>query len=339
MKWRRLASSPRAWVALVLVGALALEFGLRALGFGALPVTEAHRDLGWITLPDQSRPGHHGERLEINASGFRDRPWSATEAGAAGTQRIAFLGDSRLYGLAVQVEQGFARVVEAELQSAGAPVETMNFAQPGYGVEQMRRLYTSHVRAWRPDVVVVCVGSASIRPVPPPFEQRDFPLRRSVIRTATWDFLDQYLLRSAHSFDAAWERAGLRGAAEAAREGFRLARDEPFSAAAASLWIGAGETMRSLVSDVEASGGRAVVLVLPRDVELAAASEAKLAERWRACVRGLEVELVDAGPALRAQRGAFHAADPLHFSPAGHRAVADALLACGPLARAAHKPR
>ncbi len=339
MKWRRLASSPRAWVVLVLASAVAFELGLRALGFGALPVTEAHRELGWITLPDQSRPGHHGERLEINSFGFRDRPWNATEDLAAGARRIAFLGDSRLYGLAVQVEQGFARVVEAQLRREEPRVSTMNFAQPGYGLEQMRRLYTSHVRAWRPDVVVVCVGSASIRPVPPPFERRDFPLRRSVIRTATWDFLDQYLLRSAHSFDAAWERAGLRGAAEAAREGFRLARDEPFSDDAASLWIGAGEAMRSLVNEVEANGGRVVLLVLPRDVELAAASEVELTERWRACARGLEVEVVDASPALHAQRDAFHAADPLHLSPAGHRAVADALLASDALASAAHKAR
>jgi lysophospholipase L1-like esterase len=339
MKWRSLASSPRAWVVLLLAGAVALEFGLRALGFGALPVTEAHRELGWITLPDQSRPGHHGERLAINSFGFRDRSWSAAEDLAAGSPRIAFLGDSRLYGLGVQVEQGFARVVEARLQSAEPGVATMNFAQPGYGLEQMRRLYGSHVRAWRPGVVVVCVGSASIRPVPPPFERRDFPLRRSVIRTATWDFLDQYLLRSAHSFDAAWERAGLRGEAEAAREGFRLARDEPFSAAAASLWTGAGESMRSLVGDVEANGGRVVLLVLPRDVELAAANDAELAERWRACARGLEVEVIDAAPALRARRDVFLAVDPLHFSVDGHRAVAETLLASDALARAAHKTR
>lgn len=324
--WR----SPRVLALVAFALLLALEFGLRAAGFAALPVTEPHQELGWFTLPSQERPGAHGEQLSINAFGLRDREWPTPEETSA-RECIAFLGDSRLYALSVSVEQGFARVVEARLRERSPELLTLNFAQPGYGLEQMQRLYTSLARRWKPRTVVVCVGSLSIQPLPPPFERRDFPLRRAILRTALWDFLDQYVLRDARSFDAAWERAGLGEQARLAREGFRVAREAPFEAAAEPFWREACAGLERLRAAVETDGARLVVLVLPRESELADSGSDELLRRWRACVESVAVAerplVVDSTTALRHATAPFSHADPLHFSAEGHAAVASALLA------------
>lgn len=326
MRWSVL-KSPRV-LALASLAALAtLEFALRAAGFAAVPVTEPHRELGWVTLPDQERPGAHGEGLSINAWGFRDRDWTALQSEPQ-LERIAFLGDSRAYAASVPVEQGFVRDMEFRFSDCPAPFWAMNFAQPGYGLEQMQRLYSIAVRAWKPSTVVVCVGSLSIQPTPPPFERRDFPLRRLAMRTALWDFLDQYVLRDAHSFDAAWERAGLADEARAARDGFRIAREAPFEPEAEPLWARACERLAQLEREVALDGARLVVLVLPRADELAPERASELVRRWKACAAACDRTpvLVDASAALREVAQPFSSRDALHFSEFGHAAVASALL-------------
>lgn len=330
MTLRRIWRSPRAIALASLAVVLALELGLRAAGFAALPVTEPHSELGWFTLPSQARPGAHGEQLSINAFGLRDREWPAPEASTT-AERVAFLGDSRLYASSVAVEHGFARVVEARLREHSPELLTLNFAQPGYGLEQMQRIYATLARRWKARTVVVCVGSLSIQPIPPPFERRDFPLRRLFLRTALWDFLDQYVLRDAHSFDAAWERAGLREQAQAARDGFRLAREAPFESSADPLWAAACVHLERLRAAVAADGARLVVLVLPRASELAGPGAEELHRRWRACLARLGAEqlplVVDTRGELSRASAPFSSVDPLHFSEEGHRAVASALLA------------
>lgn len=326
----KLFKSPRFLALATLATLAALEFALRAAGFAAAAVTEPHPELGWVTLPDQARPGAHGEGLSINAWGFRDRDWSTLDPEPR-AERVAFLGDSRAYAASVPVDSGFVRVVQHAFGDSPRPFVTMNFAQPGYGLEQMQRLYSISVRAWKPSTVVVCVGSLSIQPTPPPFERRDFPFRRLVLRTALWDFLDQYVLRDAHSFDAAWERAGLADQARAAREGFRVAREAPFGPSAEPLWARASERLAQLEREVALDGARLVVLVLPRPDELAPKRAGELLHRWKTCAAACArpPTIVDATAALRDVAQPFSERDVLHFSEAGHAALARALLEGG----------
>ncbi len=319
--------SPRVLALASLAALAALELALRVAGFAAVPVTEPHAELGWVTLPDQERPGVHGEGLSINAWGFRDRDWSTIESEPQ-VERIAFLGDSRAYASSVPVDAGFVRATELAFSDCPASIWTMNFAQPGYGVAQMQRLYSIAVRAWKPRTVVVCVGSLSIQPTPPPFERRDFPFRRLILRTALWDFLDQYVLRDARSFEAAWERAGLAAEAQAARDGFRIAREAPFEPEAEPLWAHACERLSQLAREVELDGARLVVLVLPRADELAPERSAELVRRWIACTAtgGRAPTVVDASAMLHRVAQPFSTRDALHFSEDGHAAVARALV-------------
>lgn len=334
---------PRRWVAVFAALLLALELGLRSQGYASLPVTGVHAELGWTLLPNQDRAGRYGESLRINGYGMRDRDWappgaasaSVHEGGRAGL-RVVVLGDSRPYGFGVQVGDTFPRRLEATLAASRGDALVMNFGQPGYHLAQFVKLYESVVRAWRPDVVIVCVGTIAITPPLPPLVARRFPLQSLVVRTALWDALDRKWLLAAHGRAAHehWVRTGQLEAAEAAQRGFRIARDSPWSDEARPLWDAAGVDLGRLAALTAEDDARLLCLVLPRKGELAPDVAAELATRWAtlAAARGTDttgtataVELVDVTGDLAAIDGPFLASDTEHLTPAGHACVAAAL--------------
>ena len=145
----------------VFVGLLLFELFLRAVGF-TYPI---------FYQPDETRgyalrPGIEGwyrkegaAFVRINSEGLRDREHA--KGRAAGTLRIALLGDS--YAEAFQVEQGaaFWSVLEQRLEGCTAlndrKVEVINFGVSGYGTAQ--ELLTLREKVWdyEPDVVLLAV--------------------------------------------------------------------------------------------------------------------------------------------------------------------------------------
>ncbi|MSR61224.1 MAG: hypothetical protein EXS08_02085 [Planctomycetes bacterium] len=93
------------------------------------------------------RPGFRGrfvhleygrERVELNADGFRDRPWSgagaAGGAGAAPRDGVLLLGDSTLFGFGVEQQQTIPALLERELARTSAREwRVYNGGVPGYG--------------------------------------------------------------------------------------------------------------------------------------------------------------------------------------------------------------
>lgn len=93
-----------------------------------------------------------------NAAGFRgplvsiDRP--------VGALRLAFLGDSCTYGVAVPFEQTYVGRLGATLRrQLGQPVELVNTGCPGYSSYQGRRMLETEVLPLRPDVVTIYFGN------------------------------------------------------------------------------------------------------------------------------------------------------------------------------------
>lgn len=328
------------WIVVGLCAALvALELGLRRAGYASLPVTDVHPTLGWMLLPNQDRAGRYGESLSINGHGMRDRDWaepapeskSVLEGGRRGL-RVVVLGDSRPYGYGVALEETFPRQLEAALRARSDDRLVMNFGQPGFHLSQFVRLYEASARRWRPDFVVVCVGTIAITPTLPPLVERTFPLNDWIVRTAIWDALDRRWLLARHGRAARehWIRTGQLAAAEAAQNGFRLARDAPWSEEARPLWDAAQVELTRLVDAVATDGGRLIVLVLPRRTELEPGAAEQLTQRWRALVPEPRIaagtaELIDVADALRALAEPFLVSDTEHLTPEGHAAVAAAL--------------
>jgi len=145
-----------------LAALLAVEVGLRTIG-GVFHdrFTIPDPDRGWVL-----RPGFSGWMADentiwvaINRDGLRDR--ERTLAPAAGTLRVAMLGDSYVQGLNVPLEQTLPAQLEARLSQClpGPPTraEVINFGVSGYGTAQQLLTFRHHAAKYRPQVVMLAV--------------------------------------------------------------------------------------------------------------------------------------------------------------------------------------
>lgn len=89
----------------------------------------------------------------INSAGFRGADFPTQKT--SGVTRIAILGDSVAYGYSVPLEQTFARLIEKQLNADGYPVEVLNFSVNGYSTVAELELYTTRVREYQPDIVLL----------------------------------------------------------------------------------------------------------------------------------------------------------------------------------------
>lgn len=177
-------------------------------GIGQWVVTEQSERYGWVMLPDQDRLSREMTVPEIiNGHRFRDRDWADPVPDGNGGWvkddslfRVAILGNSMTYGTSVAIEDTYGRLLEARLQehldAAGDPrtALVMNCAVQGYVFEQMARTYEDIVSRWQPDVLVVPFHPHDIMPMKPSQDDPDYDLRTTVLRTATFDWLNRVVI-------------------------------------------------------------------------------------------------------------------------------------------------
>jgi hypothetical protein len=111
--------------------------------------------LGWTLAPGVTAVSSRtGEPIEyrINALGLRGPETTAEKP--AGTFRIAFVGDSRTFGLGIPVEEHFTSLAAAHFED----VETLNLGVSGYGVDQELLRLRLEGLALEPDLVVAYVA-------------------------------------------------------------------------------------------------------------------------------------------------------------------------------------
>jgi hypothetical protein len=123
---------------------------------------EPDPSVGWTLAPDfaflwSGRNPYCVEfsvPVQTNAFGFRDRAWSLDEA--PDTIRIAILGDSFVEAIQVPLEQTATRLLERALHQRfpGRRIETMNFGVSNYSFGQYLMVYDAFVRQFKPDYVV-----------------------------------------------------------------------------------------------------------------------------------------------------------------------------------------
>ncbi len=92
--------------------------------------------------------------LSTNSEGFRDYDHPLEKP--PGSSRVAFVGDSFVFGLGVSQEDTLAVLLEQDLNSGGIGrrYDVMNFGLPGLNFEGMGRLTQTFVVKYRPEVVV-----------------------------------------------------------------------------------------------------------------------------------------------------------------------------------------
>jgi hypothetical protein len=119
--------------------------------------------VGWTLAPDFSFDwaGRNPYCVEFsvpvrtNGFGFRDRPWSRDRT--PGVTRIAVLGDSFVEAIQVPQELTATRLLEESLRRRfpDRRFETMNFGVSNYSFGQYLMVYEAFVRQFKPDYVVV----------------------------------------------------------------------------------------------------------------------------------------------------------------------------------------
>ena len=159
--------------AAVVFGLAGGEAGLRVwdLPMAKPNLAQIHRAsdvYDWELIPGAAGVGKEGEVVQINSAGFRDREWTTTKL--AGTQRVAVLGDSFTFGMAVNLEDSYVKQLQGMLNDGGANIEVLNFGVIGYGMWQYRVLLEREVLKYKPDLIVIGFFLDDILASTPPYE-------------------------------------------------------------------------------------------------------------------------------------------------------------------------
>jgi hypothetical protein len=147
-----------AVVVSLLMGAAALEGGLRLLGMGP-PKTLMRFDpeIGWVKKPGYRlarKTGEFAADFEINSLGLRDDELARPEK-PPGTFRVLMLGDSFTLGFAVDRQDLFVDQLERWWRAEGRAIDVINAGTEGYSTDQSILWLERHGRRFEPDLVLL----------------------------------------------------------------------------------------------------------------------------------------------------------------------------------------
>lgn len=139
----------------LLFGLLLVEISLRSL-FGKGPALQGVRNhlyaydqqFGWLPVPGSSGEyyGYRRTMVRHNQAGFRDR-----EHGPKKLPRIAFFGDSFVWGYDSEVTERFSDRLQASIPNW----DVLNFGISGFGTDQEYLLLQKIFGEYQPDIVVL----------------------------------------------------------------------------------------------------------------------------------------------------------------------------------------
>ena len=135
----------------------AVELGLRAAGAGPRGAAELSRVVpdGWTGF--RLRPGVSGQEALVTNDLGMHAPRSYALARPPESLRVAVLGSSVVYGMAMGFADTIPGVVERELQAAGHRAEVLNFGTHAFTIVNLSAQLQAYVHQFQPDVVVVVV--------------------------------------------------------------------------------------------------------------------------------------------------------------------------------------
>lgn len=169
----------------------AVEFGFRLNGYGRRVITVNDADVGARLVPSQDRTTERGQHIHVNALGMRDEEFPREKP--EGEFRILLLGDSLTFGIDVEQDETFPRLLHQRLRERcpQRPVRVMNAGVPGYDSKQEHDWLVKFGFALQPDVVLVMFYPNDVE-----FNERklaalEFPLRDLLRHTATFEAMER----------------------------------------------------------------------------------------------------------------------------------------------------
>lgn len=115
------------------------------------------RELGWFPKANDELTFTGSRTIHIahNALGFRDRPHAKEKT----RPRLAFVGDSFVWGYDVEMGERFTELLQADLDG----IEVFNLGVSGYGTDQCYLLLRKYFDDLRPDAVIYMFSETDIR--------------------------------------------------------------------------------------------------------------------------------------------------------------------------------
>jgi lysophospholipase L1-like esterase len=292
------------------------------------------------------RPGAEGRIEElgdavyrINEDGFRG-PRHARPRPAGGL-RVLVLGDSVAFGYGVEEGDAFPRALERQLAEliAGRAVEVVNLGVGGYNAWNEAQLLADVGASYQPDLVVVqfCINDLNDPTVH--FDAQTRIALPSIPDEAYPDPAKRRAPESAPSRLSGWCAASklctrtrelrLAGSGAEFDDADRRAAVLPVESDAGPEWSWLEARYLEMAASARAGGARFALLALPYAAQLDRPAPDPVQQRLVAMARRNGWTLVDPLPAFRAARAAGTELflDWWHPTPAGHRLVAETLLA------------
>jgi HEAT repeat protein len=292
-----------AAVFLLLLGGIEGFFRLRERFQPPPPIAQFFSDLelrregGWYTVATDT-VGWPPE--DFNPDGLRDVAHAVDKP--AGLLRVAALGDSVTLGAGAEPQESWPRQLQASLDAQQRPVEVLNVALWGWSTREERMAYGRIARRYHPDVVAlaVCLNDVPEVLVDTPPAWIPALHRRSALVRAVVDAGGREMR----------EVRGLFGS----------------GARAEQAWARFFEEVRALRKDVEADGGRLVLLVLPFRFQLEPGAPPPVPQQRIAAFAAQEtLPVLDLMPALQPVGAEAAFIDHDHLTPKGAGAVAAAV--------------
>jgi lysophospholipase L1-like esterase len=289
---------------------------------GSLLAVRKDRDLAWSFPPNAMgvfRRGA-GEIERTDRWGLRNPEHADASVDAADLPTVVLLGDSIVFGWRVREADTFARRIETLARERGRPIRVVNAGVPGYGIYQQHALLERLLPRLRIDAVVSTLTLSN-----------DGLDERRIRRFAPGRLLE-YTPKPPDSRLAALARSS-RALAWLERRRQNLVNQ--WGNVAPSSVARVEESLSALLATCEAHGIPVLLVVCPRQTEVTGGDFGvgdlltRGMRRMHARVaREAGVPVVDLTEALAREneRAPVFFEDDAHWTPAGHRAAAEALV-------------
>lgn len=241
---------------------------------------------------------------DFNHDGVRDRPHPREKPPR--TYRVAGLGDSVTLGYGFPRAEAWPQALQQLADARGPGVEVFNVAEVGWSTRQERYAYERVLRPYHPDVVVLAYVLNDLEDLENNLSQPPRLLVELFKRSALVRRLTNAEGREIKSVE----------------ELFR----QPETAKVTSGYRRLFEEVRKLADEVREDGARFVVLICPDADQVGAEAPPPVPqERMAAFLRAQGMAGIDVLPVLR-PIGPAGFMDRIHFTPAGSKRVAQAVL-------------
>lgn len=169
-RWARESGIVRVGLRVAIIGIVflglvaAVEMAIRllnpqeVLGWGERPSLQADEALGWRLKPSQTtrlRWENYDYEVEANSLGFPGPEYAETKPPK--TLRIMTVGDAFTSAEGVDTEQAWPRLLEQQLRARfpDRSIDVMNFAITGYGPNQYAAVIEKYAPIYQPDLIVI----------------------------------------------------------------------------------------------------------------------------------------------------------------------------------------